>query len=321
MRSSREGMPNSKKKTVNKLKNLSAFIFRMPLWASFFVERKKVGGQAVIEGVMMRSPEHWGVVVRGADGRIHRFRAPLKKLPLFFRLPLIRGSSVLVQSIVLGLKAINFSAQKAYEEEEEIGTVAMALTFLVAFVLGMGLFLFIPLYITKGIGYFIPLIDENAFIFNLIEGFLRIAIFISYIIVIGLWREMRRVFEYHGAEHKVIHTYEEGKPLRVEYAFFYSAQHPRCGTSFLLLVMLCSILIFSFIPTEWSLTAKFLSRVLLIPVVAGVSYELLRISARKRESLILKPLIMPGLMLQRFTTREPNKDQLEIAILALKEVL
>jgi uncharacterized protein YqhQ len=314
-------MPNFKKKTVNNLRNLSVSFFLLPFWASFFVEKKRVGGQAVIEGVMMRSPEYWGVVVRGIDGQIHRLREPLRKLPLFLRLPFIRGSSVLVQSITLGLKAINFSAQKAYKEEKEIGTLSMAFTFLVAFVLGMGLFLFVPLYITRVMGYFIPLLKNNSFVFNLFEGFLRVTIFVLYIIGIGLWKEMRRLFEYHGAEHKVIHAYEDGKPLLVEYALPYSPQHPRCGTSFLLIVMLCSILVFSFIPPEWSLTAKFFSRVLLIPVVTGISYELLRVSVRKKDSLLLRPLIMPGILLQRFTTRQPDRDQLEIAILALKEVL
>jgi uncharacterized protein YqhQ len=158
-------------------------------------------------------------------------------------------------------------------------------------------------------------------IFNLVDGVIRVFIFLFYIVSVGLWKEMRRIFEYHGAEHKVIHAYENGKDLTVNDIKVYSPLHPRCGTSFLLIVMVISIFTFSFIPQGWSFIYKFLSRLILIPLIAGISYEFLKLSARMQDNSMMKMMIKPGLLLQRLTTREPDESQIEVAVRALEEVL
>jgi uncharacterized protein YqhQ len=287
-------------------------------------QKSNVGGQAVIEGVMMRGPLRWSVAVRGADGQIHIKREQLKRLPVILKLPLIRGVVALCQAVVLGIKAIDFSASKAYEDEEgkAMSPVAMVLTILVAILLGIVIFIFIPLYLTKLAGVFMPLVKENTFAFNLLDGLLRVGAFLIYVSAIGLWKEMRRIFEYHGAEHKVIHAYEEGGDLLVEtIAGKYSPQHPRCGTSFLLIVMVVSIMVFSLIPHDWNFILKFFSRIVLIPVIAGISYETLKFSAKRSEKGFFRIFVQPGLFLQKLTTREPDESQIEVALSSLREVV
>ncbi|RMG69846.1 MAG: DUF1385 domain-containing protein [Nitrospirae bacterium] len=282
-----------------------------------------VGGQAVIEGVMMRSRNRWSVAVRGTDREIHLKTEPLKRTFWFFRLPLIRGTVALIQSLVLGIKAIEFSAAWALEEEDEkIGSFGMLTTVVFSMVLGIAMFVFLPLYLTKLLEALFPLLSESSVFFNLTDGLFRVAIFLFYLFVVGLWSEMRRIFEYHGAEHKAIHAYERGDQLEPDLIIEkYSPAHPRCGTSFLLIVMIVSILIFSLIPNNWSVLFKFLSRIILIPVVAGVSYELLKLTAKYKRQPLVKAIAWPGLALQRLTTREPTVDQLEVAIIALKEAV
>jgi uncharacterized protein YqhQ len=283
---------------------------------------KNIGGQAVIEGVMMKAPKGWTVAVRDVKGEIHVKREKLLELPKLLRLPLLRGVVALFHAMVLGIKAIEFSANKAYNEDEKpMNPAIMTLTMGLAFVIGIALFIFLPLYATKLLGIiFIPVAD-NSFIFNLVDGVIRVLIFLIYVIAIGLWKEMRRIFEYHGAEHKVIHAYEAGRELTVENVRDFSPHHPRCGTSFLLIVMIISILIFSFIPQEWTFVYNFLSRLILIPLIAGISYELLKLSAKLKGNLFVDLMIMPGLLLQRLTTKEPDDRQIEVAITALMEVL
>jgi uncharacterized protein YqhQ len=164
-------------------------------------------------------------------------------------------------------------------------------------------------------------VSKSSFLFNVTDGFIRVFVFLLYIIGIGLWKDMRRIFEYHGAEHKVIHAYENGKDMSLRNIKEHSPLHPRCGTSFLLIVMVISIFTFSFIPQEWSFLYKFLSRLVLIPLIAGLSYEFLRLSAKMKQNAVMHLLIQPGLLLQRLTTREPDESQIEVARRALEEVL
>ena len=284
---------------------------------------KNIGGQAVIEGVMMKSPRGWTVAVRDQKGDIHIKRELLKKLPRFLHLPFIRGCVGLYHALAIGMKAIEFSASKAYstEEEKPMSKAAIVSTMGAALLIGIGLFLFLPLYLTKLAGLVVGTITTSSLVFNLTDGIIRVFIFLFYVSVIGLWKDMRRIFEYHGAEHKVIHAYEAGKQLDVENVRIFSPHHPRCGTSFLLIVMVMSILIFSFIPQSWPFWGKFMSRLVLIPVIAGTSYELLRVSAKMKENTLIHLMILPGLMLQRLTTREPDDSQIEVAIKAVNEVL
>jgi uncharacterized protein YqhQ len=285
--------------------------------------KTNIGGQAVIEGVMMKGPKNWTVAVRDQKGAIHLKRERLTEIPRFFKLPVLRGVVALFHALILGISAIEFSANKAYEEDsgEEMGKLSIAVTIFVSILLGIGLFILLPLYATKLAGLVFAGIERSSFLFNLTDGVLRLFIFLLYVVAIGLWKEMSRVFMYHGAEHKVIHAYEEGRELTIENVKNNSPLHPRCGTSFLMIVMAVSILAFSFIPQYWPFLYKFLSRVVLIPVIAGLSFEFLKFSSRWSHNPVMHLLIAPGLMLQRLTTREPDDAQLEVALSALKEVL
>jgi len=287
---------------------------------------KNIGGQAVIEGVMMKSPKGWTVAVRDMKGNIHVKREGLSEFPKALKVPMVRGVAALFHALFLGVKAIEFSASKAYDEDESasggpMNPFILSLTIGCAFIIGIALFVLFPLYATKLIGVVIASVSENSFFFNLVDGIIRVLIFLIYVVAIGLWKEMGRIFEYHGAEHKTIHAYEAGEELNVENVRPFSPLHPRCGTSFLLIVMLISIFVFSFIPQSWFFVYKFLSRLILIPLVAGLSYELLKLSARMKDNPIVHLMIMPGLLLQRLTTRDPDDRQIEVAITALKEVL
>lgn len=284
---------------------------------------KNIGGQAVIEGVMMKSPSNWTVAVRGQKGDIHLKKERLRPLPKGLKLPLLRGVVALFQALVLGVKAIEFSASKAYEDEseEQLSKLSITITMGVSFLLGIGLFILLPLYATKLFGLVVASVAKSSFLFNLTDGIIRVLIFLLYVGLIGIWKEMARIFMYHGAEHKVIHAYEAGKELTLESVRAYSPLHPRCGTSFLMIVMVVSILIFSFIPQYWPFIYKFLARVVLIPLIAGTSFELLKLSAKWKDNAFMNLMIQPGLLLQRLTTREPDDAQLEVAISALREVL
>lgn len=277
----------------------------------------------MIEGVMMKSPSGWTVAVRDQKGDIHIKKEVLERLPRFLRLPLVRGVVGLFHALAIGIKAIEFSASKAYtgENEKPLSPFAMAFTIIFAVGIGIGLFIFLPLYLTKLMGLVMSGVEKSSFMFNLTDGIIRVLIFLLYVFAIGLWKDMRRIFEYHGAEHKVIHAYEAGRELDVESVRVFSPHHPRCGTSFLLIVMVISILVFSFVPQTWPFWGKFLSRLILIPLIAGISYELLRLSAKVKENSFIHLMILPGLLLQKLTTREPDDSQIEVAIRAVKEVL
>lgn len=284
---------------------------------------KNIGGQAVIEGVMMKGRKGWTVAVRGPQGDIHVKKERLSELPRLLRLPVIRGFIALFHALFLGIKAIEFSANKAYEEEsgENLSPLTLGLTIGFSLILGVALFILLPLYLTKLLGIVFAAVDRSSLYFNLVDGVIRVFVFLLYIVAVGMWKDMRRIFEYHGAEHKVIHAYENGKGLTIENIKGNSPLHPRCGTSFLLIVMVVSIFTFSFIPQEWSFLSKFLSRLILIPFIAGISYEFLKLSAHMKQNALVHLLILPGLFLQRLTTREPDEAQIEVALRALEEVL
>ncbi len=293
-------------------------------------EEVLLGGQAVLEGVMMRAPGAYAVAVRKKGGRVVTVRREVARWSdrrPYLKAPVLRGVVVLFQSLALGISALNFSAEQAMEEEEpqakagsSSGGWALAGSLLFAVLFAVGLFFYLPLLITDGLARLIPVLG-NTVAFNLIEGGIRIALLVGYILAISAMKDMRRVFQYHGAEHKVVSAYEAGDPLTVDGARRHSKLHPRCGTSFLLFVMLISILAFSLIPGSAPFAVKLGARIVLLPLIAGASFEVLRISARNRRRLLFALLVAPGLWLQRLTTREPSDDQLQVAIEALRAAL
>ena len=278
-----------------------------------------IGGQAVIEGVMMRGPEDVAVAVRKADGSIdvdvHPVNSIQDRHPILKK-PLIRGMVVLVESLVMGMKALSYSAQVSGEEDEEMDDKDMALTIVVSVLLAVGLFIAIPTWSMRFLQHW----TTNAVTLNLAEGCLRMAIFLAYIAVISSMKDIQRVFQYHGAEHKTIFAYEAGLPLTVENVRKFPRLHPRCGTNFLMIVMCISIFIFAFL--GWpNLLERILSRVILMPVVAGVSYEIIRFAGRHNDNPWVHKLILPGLLLQKLTTREPADEMIEVAIASVKAVV
>jgi len=279
------------------------------------------GGQAVIEGVMMRGPEDMAIAVRLPDGSIEvekqRLSSWLTRWP-WLKWPGIRGVVALLEALVVGTQALAWSASKAMPEEEgELTTKELVLT--IAFALGLGILLFVV--IPTGAVKLVERWVTTPLGQNIAEGALRIAIFIAYIALISRMKDIQRVFQYHGAEHKVIHTHEAGLELTVENARNFSTLHPRCGTSFLLVVMVVSIFVFAFLGHPPNLLWRIGSRILLMPLVAGISYEFIKLSGRYGERWWLRWLVLPGLGLQKLTTREPDDSQLEVAIQALQAVL
>ncbi|HEX4999539.1 MAG TPA: DUF1385 domain-containing protein [Terriglobia bacterium] len=292
-----------------------------------------VGGQAVIEGVMMRSPQGYAVTVRRQDGT---FQTVKENLPTtaqkwrLFKLPVFRGVGILGQALVLGIRALRFSVDAALAdaEPEQSGVLAktspekvsswlIAGNLVLALAVNIALFVALPLFATRfaqtRLGF------ESALLFNGIDGVFRITAFVTFLAVVARMKDMRRVFQYHGAEHKTVYTFEARESLNTANARKFSTLHPRCGTSFLLVVMIVSIAVFSVAHFD-ALYAKLLSRIALLPLVAGLSYEVIRFSA-KRPAGLLRLVTFPGLMLQKITTKEPDEPQLETAIRALEEAL
>lgn len=288
----------------------------------------KVGGQAVIEGVMMRSPEYVAVAVRKPDDRIvvrrDRFVSWAKKRRIL-GWPLIRGGVVLIESLVLGIKALNFSSEVAMAEAEDVKQKGkpptgqqnkwlLAGTLILSLGMGFALFFYLPLLLTEWSGV------KDGVVFNLVDGGIRLAVFLLYLGLISLWKEIRRIFAYHGAEHKSIFAFEAGRPLTVGNVREFTTHHPRCGTSFLLVVMLVSILVFILLGRPERIADR-LVRFLFIPVIGGISYEIIQLSAKKWGRWIASTLTAPGLWLQRITTQEPDDKQIEVALAALKASL
>lgn len=282
-------------------------------------KKPNVGGQAVIEGVMMRGKTHVAVAVRQPDGEINVDVRPVNSIadryPILKK-PFLRGVVSLVESLVMGMKALSYSAQVSGEEDEKLDSKDMALTIAVSAGLAILLFIIIPTWSMR----FITDFTQDHMALNLAEGVLRMAIFLAYIAAISSMRDIQRVFQYHGAEHKTIYTYEAGLPLKVENVRPFSTLHPRCGTNFLMIVMLISMFIFTFL--GWpNLVERIASRILLMPVIAGVSYELIRYAGAHTDNLLVRVAITPGLLLQKLTTRQPDDDQIEVAIASLKAVV
>ena len=277
------------------------------------------GGQAVIEGVMMRSPLKYAIAVRKPDKEIILKIGKLKTLSdkmKFLKWPIFRGIINLIESLVLGLKALTYSAEQATGEEERINSVEMFFTIVIAFTLFIVFFIVLPTTIARYLDRYLP----NIIIYNLFEGLLRISIFVTYLFFISKIKDIRRVFEYHGAEHKVIYAFESGEKLSVDNVKKYSTLHPRCGTSFIFIVLVMSILIFSLLGKQ-TLLLRIAYRISIIPIIAGLSYEILKLSAKNMNRTIIKWAVMPGLWFQKLTTSEPDETQIEVAIEALKGVL
>jgi len=278
---------------------------------------------------MMRAPGAYAVAVRRKGGEVVTLRREvIRRSELYpvLKTPILRGVVVLFQSLALGIRALNFSAEQVLEEgdstpaEKSPGSWAVYGSLILALAFALGLFFYLPLLLTDALARLLPAL-RNSLPYNLAEGIIRIALFIGYILGISAVSDMRRVFQYHGAEHKVVSTYEAGEPLTVECARRHSTLHPRCGTSFLLFVMVISILTFSLVPVTAPFWAKLLARLLLLPLIAGLSFELLRASAKHRRRLLYAAVVTPGLWMQRLTTREPSDDQLHVAIEALRVAL
>ena len=312
-----------------------------------------VGGQAVIEGVMMRGPDRWTVTVRRADGTLEstatRYRGWAKKYPLLGK-PFLRGAVVLLESMIVGIRALNFSAEVAASDEEEesqrkadsasealakkngqpvLGFWSLALTLLSAFGLAMGLFVALPHVASVALGYFWGF-NESSALFHLIDGIIKFALFIGYVWAIGLIPEIGRVYAYHGAEHQAIYTFEAGQPLTVEMAARHPACHPRCGTAFIFLVLALSIVFFAavfplFFSTEGASVLRTvlgigLKMVLMLPL-AGMAYEVTRLAGKAAPGSFWRVLLWPGLLMQRLTTRKPDAGQLEVALNALEKAV
>ena len=278
-----------------------------------------VGGQAVIEGVMMRAPTAWAVAVRRPDGVIEAQSRDLPRLSArsaWAKVPLVRGVLVLIESLSLGFRALSWSAQKASleDEGEELTKGGIAFAMSIALVFFLAIFMVLPLLMARGLE---TLIGESTLLFNVLDGLIRIGLFIGYIWAIGRSKEIRRVFQFHGAEHKTIHAYEAGDPLTVDAIQVYSPRHPRCGTNFLLIVILIALVVFSALGRPgWVWLVA--SRVLFIPVIAGIAYEILKLASNQRW---LSLASRPGIWLQRLTTGEPDDDQVEVAVASLLAAL
>jgi len=278
-----------------------------------------IGGQAVIEGVMMQNGDRVAVAVRRLDTKeiVVRPLPITRRFPRLGRIPFLRGTFRLYDTMALGMRALNVSTQVAFPEEEQMSKGGTFVAFALAIVLGVGAFIVLPLFIANSVP---SLRLGNSIVFNLVEGIIRLAIFFAYLAALRWWvKDIRRVFQYHGAEHKVVYAYEADEELTVENARKHTPLHPRCGTAFLMTVFVIAILVFS-IAGNPALWLKILSRILLLPVVAGIAYEAQRFSGRHFDQLWVRILAQPGLWLQRLTTGEPSDDMIEVAIAALKEV-
>jgi uncharacterized protein YqhQ len=294
-------------------------------------QKHSVGGQAVIEGVMMRGIKGVATAVRKEDGTVSldiKEKLPAAKKNKFFALPIVRGFVSLIESTIVGIETLNYSASLFEDETEEpskfenflnkvfknnANKVILAFSLCFSFIFAIGIFFILP---TFAANLASKSIKSNSIILNLIEGIIRVAIFIIYLFLVGKLEDVNRVFEYHGAEHKAVFCYEKGEELTPYNAAKCSRFHPRCGTNFLFLVMIVSILLFSL--TGWnSLLIRIISRIVMLPLVSGVTYEIIKWLG-KSDNAISKIISYPGLMLQRLTTREPDESQLEVAITALK---
>jgi uncharacterized protein YqhQ len=275
---------------------------------------KTAGGQAVIEGVMMMSGNKINTSVRKGKKIVFKTKR-LKKKSKLSKILFVRGIINLFSMLKIGLSSLIWSAeQQSEEDEEKISKKEIVLSISLSIFFAILLFVIVPFYATK------LFTKDDGFLFNIIDGIIRVGIFLGYVIVISLMKDIRRVFEYHGAEHKVVNCYESGKKLTVVNAKKFSKCHTRCGTSFILIILLISVVIFSFITAKvWYLKIGF--RILLLPVIAGISYEVLKVSTKFKKNLLFRLVNKPGLLIQKITTKEPDNKQIEVAIHSLKKVI
>lgn len=293
-------------------------------------ETTLVGGQAVMEGVMMRAPHSYCVAVRKANGELVTEEAPLAKIsekyPIF-KLPILRGLGTLGQAMQLGMKALQFSANQALDETPagevvekkkptEVPGWMMAANLI--FMLGFFIFMYkvLPLFLARQLGNWNPMFHGRV-TENLVDGVIRIVLFLCFLYAISLTKDIQRVFQYHGAEHKVVFNFESGQPVNIENAQRFVTFHPRCGTSFMLVVMVISLVVYAFLPVD-NFFLKLALRIAMLPLIAGLSYELIRFAAKRQESFLMKAMTAPGLWLQRITTKQPDNTQAAVAIHALE---
>ena len=291
-----------------------------------------IGGQAVIEGVLIRGPEKYVVAVR-KNKKILTMNGKIKKKNYnFLKWPLIRGFINLVEMTVIGIKSLMWSTEQATGDEEKIGKNAIALMLLLSVAVVIVFFVALPYFLANFIGF---AEEKKPILFNLVDGAIRIIIFLAYIFAISFMKDVKILFQYHGAEHKAIHCYENGKKLNTINVKKFTTLHPRCGTSFILIVFIVSVIVFSLLPSfivfyyphflklsYWLRKGILIpARILLLPVIAGISYEILKLSDKRQNNILFKLISMPGLALQKITTQEPNEKQIEVAIYSIKRLL
>jgi uncharacterized protein YqhQ len=309
---------------LSRFLRLSAHVQMLPILEGG--EEILVGGQAVLEGVMMRAPHSYCVAVRKADGELVTEEKPLhrmsEKYPIF-RLPIFRGLGTLAQAMTLGVNALQFSANAALDESEsktdekpvEISSTMMAVTLIGNLLFFVALYKFVPLLLATQLGHVVPSLS-GRFATNMTDGAIRIAIFIVFLFALSRFKDIHRVFQYHGAEHKVVFNYESGKPVTVENAQKFVTFHPRCGTSFMLVMLVIAMIVYALIPVD-GFWIKFAVRLAMLPLIIGLSYEIIRFAA-KRQGTLMGLLSAPGLLLQRITTQPPDDSQAAVAIHALQ---
>jgi uncharacterized protein YqhQ len=299
------------------IRRLLLIAFLLPALAA---KRAQIGGQAVIEGVMMRGVDWWSLAVRRPDETIGVHHYPLvslmKRYPVL-KLPVLRGMIALYESLVIGIRALMQSANESLGEEEgELSKKEIAVTLTIAFAFAIGLFFIAPLFLTGLLDHWLG----EGFLFWMVEGFVRVGIFIAYLVIVTQIKDLRRVFEYHGAEHMSIHALEHGEELTVANVEKYKTLHLRCGTSFLLIVLVVSIFVFAAVGRpDWYLLV--LSRIVLVPLIAGISYEVIRFAGRHEHNRFVRFTMAPGLALQWMTTKPPDSAQVEVAIAALEKII
>ena len=279
----------------------------------------QVGGQAVIEGVMMRGKNFWALAVRRPDKTISTKLFKNSSLTVnnkFLGFPFIRGVVNLIESMALGFRALSYSVNEATEEDIQFSKKEMTIAIIIAVIFAVGVFFILPTLIGRSFSSYFP----NTIVYNLMEGLVRILLFLGYILIISQLKDIKRIFQYHGAEHKTIQAYENDEEMKVENVKKYTTLHVRCGTSFLLIVMVVAIFVFALLGRP-PLLLRILYRVLLIPVISGISYELIKLAGKYSKHKIVNIIFYPGLLLQKITTREPDDSQIEVAISSFNRVI
>ena len=273
-----------------------------------------IGGQAVIEGVMMRSKTKYAIAVRKPNKKISVKKFKLKDYKKINKIPIIRGIFRFVETLNIGIQGITYSASESMGEEEQINAWEMFLTIIVSIVMTIVLFYMIPLFLARFIT------NSTGLLFNVMDGILRLVIFLIYLLIIAQLPDIKRVFQYHGAEHMTVHCYESGKKLTTKNIKQYSTLHPRCGTNFILIVFIMSLFIFTFIPYRGYLY-RLGTRLLLLPLIAGLSYEFLKFAGKYQENKLIAILTYPGLLLQKITTKKPEDSMIKVAVKSLEAIL